>query len=71
MVGFSSAYLFPGKEMGGSCQGWNHLTRGIDYLMRRKTQGTSTVKGWEDKQDCGLIPDSLLLLVLLRGRPTR
>ena len=38
-------------------------------MMRRRIQGAKTIKGWEDKQDCGLIPDSLLLLLLLWSGP--
>ena len=47
-----------GKETGGSHPGWNHLTMGIDHLMRRRTQGAGTVKGSEDKLDHGHIPDT-------------
>ena len=34
------------------------LNQGIDHLMRRRTQGAYIVKGWEDKQDQGCIPDT-------------
>ena len=35
-------------------------TRGIGHPMWRKTQGAGIVKGWEDKQDCGHIPDTFM-----------
>ena len=41
----------PHKETGGSYPGWNHLTRGIDHLTWRRTQGDGIVKGWEEKQE--------------------
>ena len=55
MVGFNSASLFLAKK-------WETITksetRGIDHPMQRITQGASIVKGWEDKQDHGYIPDT-------------
>ena len=35
----------------------NHGTREIDHLMWRRTQGGGIIKGWEDKQGRGCIPD--------------
>ena len=37
--------------MGSSHTGWNHITRGIDHLTRRRTQSAGIVKGREDKRD--------------------
>ena len=34
-------------------------TTGIDHPMRRITQGTGIIKGWEEKRDHGHIPDTL------------
>ena len=54
VVGFSSAFLFPARKWEAVTQSG---TRGRDYLARR-TQGASIVKGLEDKQDRGRIPDT-------------
>ena len=48
VVGFSSASLFPTRRQ-------EVETTGIDPLIWRITQGAS-IKGWEDKRDCGHIP---------------
>ena len=66
VVGFSSASLFPTRkreavphnEAGSSHPGWNYETKGINYLMRRKTQEAGIVKYWEDKRDRERIPDT-------------
>ena len=55
VVGFSSAFLFPGRKQEAVTQGG---TRGIDHPIRRRTQGDGIVKGREDKRDRGLIPDA-------------
>ena len=46
MVGISSESLFSTRKWEAVTQGG---TRGIDHLMRRRSQGASIVKGWEDK----------------------
>ena len=61
MVGFSSASLFPAGKweavtQGGTMEPW----RGIEHLTRkRRTKEAGIVKGWEEKQDRGRIPDTL------------
>ena len=55
MEGFSSAFLFPAKKREAVNQGG---TRGIDHLTLTGTQGTGIVKGWEDKGDRELTPDT-------------
>ena len=45
VVGFSSASLFLARKTGGNHPGWNHLTKGIDLLTWRRTQGAGIVKG--------------------------
>ena len=57
MVRFSSASLFPARKWEAVAQA---RTRGIDHLKLRRTQGTSIVKGWEDKRDRGHIPDTFM-----------
>ena len=44
--------------MGDSHPGWNNLTRGIDHLTWRRTEGAGIFKGWEDKRDRLRIPDT-------------
>ena len=55
VVGFSSVSLFPAKKREEVTQDG---TRGIDNSTRRRTQGASTVKVWEDKGVRGCIPDT-------------
>ena len=43
-VGFSSPSLLHVRKTGGSHPGLNHLTREIDHMTRRRTQGAGIVK---------------------------
>ena len=54
VVNFRSAFLFPERKQEAVTQGG---TRGIDHLTLR-TQGASIIKGREEKQDSGCIPDT-------------
>ena len=54
VLGFSLTSLFPTRKRKAVTQGGR---KGIDQLMQR-TQGAGIVKGWEDKQDQGCIPDT-------------
>ena len=56
--GFWFSLPIPPKKTGGSHPGWNHVTREIDHLTQRRTQGPGIVKGWEDNRDRGRIPDA-------------
>ena len=56
MVSFSSAFLFPARKREAVTQVG---TRGIDYFIRRRTEGAGIDKGWEDKRDRGPIPHTL------------
>ena len=58
VFGFTLASLFPARKREAVTLGWNHLITGIDHLTRKRTQGAGIVKGWEDKQDRGRIPDT-------------
>ena len=51
VVDFSSASLFTARKQ-------EAVTNMINHPMQRKTQGVSIIKGWEDKQDLGCIPDN-------------
>ena len=55
VVGFSSSSLLPARKPEAVTQGG---TRRIDNLTWRRTQGAGIVKGWEDMQDRGRIPDT-------------
>ena len=55
VVGFISVSLLPAKKLEEVTQGG---TKGIDYLMRRKTQGAGFVKGWKDKRERERFPDT-------------
>ena len=44
VVFFSSASLFPPRKQEADKQGG---TRGINHPTQKRTQGVSTVKGWE------------------------
>ena len=54
-MGFSSASLFPTRKWEAVTHGG---TRRIDHPTQRITQGADTVKGWEEEQDRGHIPDT-------------
>ena len=57
-VGFSSASIFPVRKREAVTQGETIEPRGIDHLTQRTAQGAGIVKGWEDKRDRGLTPDT-------------
>ena len=45
------------KETGRSHPGWNQDDR---LLNIEENPGASIFKGWDDKQDCGYIPDTFM-----------
>ena len=57
IVGFSPTFLFHAKK-------WDAVTqdgiRRIDHLTPRRAQGAGVFKDWEDKRECGRIPDTFL-----------
>ena len=55
VMGFISSSLFPTRKGEAVSEG---RTRGIDHPMWRKVQGSSIIKGWEDKRDDGRILDT-------------
>ena len=55
VVGYRSASLLTARKWEAVAQG---RTRGIDHSTRRKTQGASIIKAWEDKQNHGGIPNT-------------